>query len=156
MKSHNNNDPVWLRRMLATAGCAAMLVASPLALAQDTNGSASTGSASKKGMDRQSDMQMKSMPADMHKAMESSDMQMKSMKMTGDVDRDYAMMMRTHHQGAVDMSKVLIANGRDPEMKRMARKIMSNNEKEIAQFDQWLNKQKDAKGTVDQTRKTMP
>lgn len=145
MKSHHNIDIASLLRMLGVAVFAAMLGVSPLALAQDTNGAASTGSAAKKGMDKQSDMQMKSMPADMHKAMESSDMQMKSMKMTGDVDRDYAMMMRAHHQGAVDMSKALIANGKDPEMKRMARKIMSNNEKEIAQFDQWLNKQKSAK-----------
>lgn len=40
----------------------------------------------------------------MMKAMQSGMNQMMSMKMTGDPDHDFAMMMKMHHQGAVEMA----------------------------------------------------
>ena len=67
---------------------------------------------------------------------------MGSMKMSGDVDKDFAMMMRMHHQQALDMAQIEIAQGKSPEMKEMAKKIVSAQKKEIAEFDTWLSKQK--------------
>ncbi len=67
---------------------------------------------------------------------------MQNMEMSGDVDKDFAMMMKMHHQQALDMAKMEIAHGKSPEMKAMAKKIMSAQKKEIAQFDKWLAKQK--------------
>ena len=67
---------------------------------------------------------------------------MRNMEMSGDVDKDFAMMMKMHHQQALDMAKMEIAHGKSPEMKAMAKKIMSAQKKEIAQFDKWLAKQK--------------
>ncbi len=88
----------------------------------------------------------------MHKSMMGSDDMKKSMmtgmdgmnKMTlsGDVDKDFAMMMKIHHQQAVDMSEMELAHGKSPAMKTMARQIISAQKKEIAKFDQWLAKQK--------------
>ncbi len=67
---------------------------------------------------------------------------MNKMSMSGNTDKDFAMMMKIHHQQAVDMSEMQLAHGKSPEMKTMARDIIKAQKKEIAQFDQWLAKQK--------------
>ena len=67
---------------------------------------------------------------------------MQKMPMSGDTDKDFATMMKMHHQQAVNMSEMELANGKSPEMKAMARKIIAAQKKEIAQFDRWLAKQK--------------
>ena len=45
------------------------------------------------------------------------------MKMSGDVDRDFAAMMIMHHQQAIDMADVEIKHGKHPELKAMAQKM---------------------------------
>ena len=45
------------------------------------------------------------------------------MPMSGDPDVDFAMMMRIHHQGAIDMANAELSNGKDPQMKKMAKAI---------------------------------
>ncbi len=67
---------------------------------------------------------------------------MQKMTMTGDTDKDFAMMMKMHHQQAVNMAEMELANGKSPEMKTMAKQIIAAQKKEIAQFDKWLAKQK--------------
>lgn len=89
---------------------------------------------------------------DAHKAMMGSDGMKKSMMagmdgmqkmtMTGDTDKDFAMMMKMHHQQGVEMAQMEIAHGKSAAMKKMAKQIVAAQNKEIAQFDQWLAKQK--------------
>jgi len=67
---------------------------------------------------------------------------MQKMTMTGDVDKDFAMMMKMHHEQAVNMAEMQLAHGKSSEMKTMSRKIIAAQKKEIAQFDKWLGKQK--------------
>ena len=67
---------------------------------------------------------------------------MQKMQMSGDTDKDFAMMMKIHHQGALDMAQMELAQGKSPEMKAMAKKIIAAQKKEIAEFDKWLAKQK--------------
>ena len=67
---------------------------------------------------------------------------MQKMKMSGDTDKDFAMMMKMHHQQALNMAEMELANGKSPEMKAMAKQIIVAQKKEIAQFDKWLAKQK--------------
>lgn len=67
---------------------------------------------------------------------------MQTMPMSGETDKDFAMMMKVHHQQALDMAQVELEHGKSPAMKSMARKIISAQKKEIAQLDQWLGKQK--------------
>ena len=43
---------------------------------------------------------------------------MKQMKSTGDVDKDFAMMMKAHHEGALEMAKIELASGKSPKLKR--------------------------------------
>ena len=67
---------------------------------------------------------------------------MQKMQMSGDTDKDFAMMMKMHHQQALNMAEMELANGKSPEMKAMAKQIIVAQKKEIAQFDKWLAKQK--------------
>jgi len=89
------------------------------------------------------------MSGDMKQAMQASSQQLMSMQSTGNTDRDFASMMRAHHQGAIDMAQAELANGKDQQMRRMTQKIMKNNQKEMAPFDKWLaGKQSSAKKQV--------
>ena len=65
---------------------------------------------------------------------------MQDMKASGDTDKDFAMMMKIHHQQALDMAQVELDRGKSPEMKSMARKIIAAQKKEIAEFDKWMKK----------------
>lgn len=76
----------------------------------------------------------------MHKSMMSGMEGMRQMKMSGDPDKDFAMMMKMHHQQALDMAKLELEQGKAPEMKAMAKKIIAAQKKEIAEFDKWLQK----------------
>jgi uncharacterized protein (DUF305 family) len=95
---------------------------------------------------------MPGMSPEMHKSMMGSDGMkrvmttgmegMQNMPMTGDTDKDFAMMMKMHHQQGVDMAQMQITHGKSSEMKKMAKNIVEAQNKEIRQFDAWLAKQK--------------
>lgn len=74
----------------------------------------------------------------MHRHMMGGMQNMQSMQPSGDTDKDFAMMMRMHHQQGLDMAKIELEHGRSPELKAMARKIIDAQKKEIAQLDKWL------------------
>lgn len=65
---------------------------------------------------------------------------MTPMTPSGNVDLDYALMMTTHHQAAVAMSKAEVASGKDAEVKKMAQLGIDQQTKEIQQFNDWLAK----------------
>ncbi|GAB3478511.1 DUF305 domain-containing protein [Polaromonas eurypsychrophila] len=83
-------------------------------------------------------MDMKGM--DMKGMMKDNNDKMSSMKMTGNTDVDFAMMMRIHHLGAIDMAQAELRDGKDPQMTKMAKAIIAAQKKEIAQFDKFLAK----------------
>lgn len=61
-----------------------------------------------------------------------------AIKYTGNADVDYAYGMIAHHQGAVDMASILLAQGSDPELNRLANDIYSSQTYEIAWLKTWL------------------
>ena len=81
-------------------------------------------------------------PRDMKASMMMGMDGMQKMPMSGDTDKDFAMMMKMHHQQALNMAEMELASGKSTEMKAMARQIIVAQKKEIAQFDKWLAKQK--------------
>ena len=60
--------------------------------------------------------------------------------MTGDPDRDFVIMMIPHHQGAIDMAKVQLEFGKDPELRKLSEAIVAAQEGEIAFMKGWLAK----------------
>ena len=79
---------------------------------------------------------------DMKQSMKAGMDGMQQMTMSGDTDKDFAMMMKMHHEQALDMAEMELAHGKSAELKAMAKKIITSQKKEIAQFDRWLAKQK--------------
>jgi len=80
---------------------------------------------------------------EMHQSMMKGRKGMESMPMSGDTDRDFAMMMKMHHEGALDMAEVELKHGKDAKLRAMAKDIIKSQKKEIKQFDEWLAKHKE-------------
>jgi uncharacterized protein (DUF305 family) len=55
-------------------------------------------------------------------------------------DPDVAFMsgMVPHHQGAIDMARVVLEHGKDPKTRAMAESIIKTQEAEIAEMTAWL------------------
>ncbi|RCW85322.1 CopM family metallochaperone [Phyllobacterium bourgognense] len=59
---------------------------------------------------------------------------------TGNTDKDFVSGMIAHHQGAIDMAKVELEYGKDPEIRKLAETIIAAQETEIKQMKAWLTK----------------
>ncbi|WP_242393255.1 DUF305 domain-containing protein [Anaeromyxobacter oryzisoli] len=51
---------------------------------------------------------------------------------TGNVDVDFLAMMIPHHEGAVEMARLLLVHGRDPLTRQLASEIIASQDAEIA------------------------
>jgi uncharacterized protein (DUF305 family) len=69
---------------------------------------------------------------------------MSSVKPTGDNDVDFVKLMLPHHQAAIDMAKTQLLYGQDPQMRRLAQEIITDQQSEIELMQLWL-RQREAK-----------
>ena len=132
-------------KKIAIAAAAAALLAAPLAtlagtaFAQaHTHGAMPDAQGMSKMMD---DMMPKPSDPPAVKAQKEAHMaMMKNMNvpLTGDVD--FVRGMIPHHQGAIDMARVELQFGKDPEIRKMAEKMIADQEREIAEMKSWLAK----------------
>jgi hypothetical protein len=117
---------------------------SPVSQAQSPAGAAAPSAPAAPGAHGSAMMNKPGMAAgegmDMKGMMSSMTEKMNATPSTGNTDIDFALMMRLHHQEAVNMAQAELKNGKSPEMKKMATKIIADQRKEIAQFDAYLAK----------------
>ncbi|RWX77111.1 DUF305 domain-containing protein [Neorhizobium lilium] len=101
-------------------------LAGPMA-AQEMKGMDHSGM---KATDNPSTKAFKDADARMHKSM--------MIQYSGDPDVDFVRSMIPHHQGAIDMAKIELAHGKDPELRKLAEDIVKAQEAEIADMQAWL------------------
>ena len=68
----------------------------------------------------------------MTNAMHLMDRAMAAAPHTGDPDRDFLAMMIPHHEGAVEMARLVLIHGRDPLVRQVAEEIIAGQQAEIS------------------------
>lgn len=67
----------------------------------------------------------------MEKSMEVMMADMHTAHSTGNPDIDFLSMMIPHHQGAIDMARLVLLHGNDPLVRQLAQDIIANQQAEI-------------------------
>jgi uncharacterized protein (DUF305 family) len=83
-------------------------------------------------------------------SMEKMHMAMGAVAQSGNSDIDFVRLMLPHHQAAIDMSKTQLLYGRDPQMRRLAQEIITDQQSEIELMQRWLKMQESAQAKENQ------
>ena len=81
---------------------------------------------------------------DLIASMHKMHMAMNAIERSGDADVDFVRLMLPHHQGAIDMAKVQLLYGKDPQMRRLAQEIITDQHSEIELMQRWLKARESA------------
>ncbi len=107
--------------IVATAFAGVLLVAAAATAQVHQHGAAAAGAAST--------LAFQEAAARMHEAM--------AIEYTGDADADFVKAMIPHHRGAVDMARIVLEYGKDPEIRVLAEAIIAAQEEEIGTMVNW-------------------
>ena len=75
------------------------------------------------------------------KNMETMHAAMAAVEPSGNNDADFVNLMLPHHQAAIDMARTELLYGSDPQMRRLAQEIITDQESEIQLMQLWLDRQ---------------
>jgi uncharacterized protein (DUF305 family) len=64
----------------------------------------------------------------------------KMMVVGADASETWIRQMIEHHRGAIAMSKIAVAQAADKDVRSMAQKVVTMQEKEVASFQSWLKR----------------
>jgi uncharacterized protein (DUF305 family) len=81
--------------------------------------------------------------SDLVASMAKMHMAMSAVARSGNTDVDFVRLMIPHHQAAIDMAKTQPLYGKDPQMRRLAQEIITDQQLEIELMQHWL-KQRDS------------
>lgn len=121
-----------IRTTLAAIAATTLLALAQPAFAQDHSKMDHGSMAMPKGDQGPSSQAYAKANADMHTGMD--------IEFTGDADADFVCGMIPHHEGAVDMAKIVLEHGKDAELRALADGIIAAQEKEIAFMQDWLKR----------------
>jgi uncharacterized protein (DUF305 family) len=65
-----------------------------------------------------------------------------TLPLSGYPDIDFARLMLSLSQGAVDIARLELEHGHDPELRRFAERVIAANEPEILPLEHWLTKRR--------------
>jgi hypothetical protein len=77
-------------------------------------------------------------------SMDKMHMAMGAIKRSGNADVDFVRLMLPHHQAAIDMAKTQLLYGKDPQMRRLAQEIITDQQLEIELMQRWLKQRESA------------
>ena len=83
--------------------------------------------------------------------MDKMHMAMGAIKPSGDSDVDFVKLMLPHHQTAIDMAKTQLLYGKDPQMRRLAQEIITDQQLEIELMQRWLKQRESTQPKENQT-----
>jgi uncharacterized protein (DUF305 family) len=83
--------------------------------------------------------------SDLNAAMERMHTATASVESSGNSDRDFVRLMLPHHQAAIDMAKAQLLYGKDPQMRRLAQEIITDQQSEIELMQLWLKQHRPQK-----------
>lgn len=71
-------------------------------------------------------------------SMEKMHSEMMSIEPSGSSDVDFTRLMIPHHRAAIEMAKTELLYGKDPQMRRLAQEIVTDQQSEIELMQLWL------------------
>jgi hypothetical protein len=84
-------------------------------------------------------------------SMDKMHMAVRAVERSGNGDVDFVRLMLPHHQAAIDMAKTQLLYGKDPQMRRLAQEIITDQQSEIELMQRWLKQQEPASTKENQT-----
>jgi uncharacterized protein (DUF305 family) len=74
----------------------------------------------------------------LNSSMERMHFAMGSVERSGNTDVDFVRLMLPHHQAAIEMAKTHLLFGKDPQIRRLAQEIITDQQLEIQLMQLWL------------------
>ncbi len=79
--------------------------------------------------------------SELRKSMGTMHAAMAAVESSGNSDVDFVRLMLPHHLAAIDMAKTQLLFGKDPQMRRLAQEIITDQQSEIELMQLWLKQQ---------------